>query len=69
MSPYTFINNIFRADAAKNGGVVRRSKNDVERIASHAELEKEVKLRNFHLLEAGDQYVIICNTARLTVHF
>ena len=69
MSPYVFINNIFRADAAKKGGVVRRSKKDVETIASYAELEKEVKRRNFHLLEAGGQYVIVCTTAKLTVHF
>ena len=69
MSPYVFINNIFRADAAKKGGVVRRSKSDVETIASYAELENEVRRRNFHLLEAGGQYVIVCTTAKLTVHF
>jgi hypothetical protein len=67
-SSYSYIRNIFRADAAKNGGLVRRKVEDVHRLATFHELLKEVKERGFHLLETGDQYVIICNLGKFKLH-
>lgn len=69
MSEYRFINNIFRAANAKEGGVVRRSKVDVHRNASFDALAKEAKKRDFHLLETTDQYIVVCNNQRCTLHF
>jgi len=61
MSPYEFINRIFEAKAAKNGGIVRRKIADIEKYASFKYLLKEVGERGFHLIETGDQYVIFCS--------
>jgi hypothetical protein len=56
-----WINKIFRASAAKNGKIVRRSKADVLRNGGYKALLAEVKKRKFHMLRTGGQYVIICN--------
>lgn len=61
MSPYEFINHIFEAKAAKNGGIVRRKIANVEKFASIQYLIQEVKERGFHLIEIEDQFVIFCN--------
>lgn len=55
-----WINQIFRAGEASRGGVVRRSRSSVEREASVAMLEAAVRARGFHLIEAGDQFLILC---------
>ena len=68
MSPYAYINRIFRADAVRQGGIVRRKMADVQRLATFKELKAEVERRGFHLLETGDQYVIVCNAGNFKVH-
>jgi len=64
----TWIQQIFEAQAADSGNVVRRSVHDVGKFASEHELLAEVKQRGFHLIETGDQYVIICNAGVLKIH-
>ncbi|MBF9029640.1 N-(5'-phosphoribosyl)anthranilate isomerase [Rhodobacterales bacterium HKCCE3408] len=54
---------IFSAKAVASGGVVRRSVSDVERILGRERLELEIRRRGFHLIEAGDQFIVICNRA------
>lgn len=61
MSPYEFINDMFRAKTAKSGGIVRRKVASVQTYASLQYLIKEVEARGFHLIETGNQYVVICN--------
>lgn len=61
MSPYTYINAIFDAKLAKNGGVVRRKVACVQKYASINYLKLEVERRGFHLIESGGYYLIICN--------
>ena len=56
-----WINQIFRAQAVRNGGVVRRKIANVAKYASAQDLEAEVKRRGFHMVVSGDQYVILCN--------
>jgi hypothetical protein len=56
-----FINAIFKAASAKNGGIVRRSKASVLKCASYTQLKSAVKKRGFHLLRSGGQYIVICN--------
>ena len=68
MSPYEFINNMFRAKIVKNGGIVRRKVADVQKFASFQYLLKEVSERGFHLIEIGDQYVVICNSGNYRLH-
>jgi hypothetical protein len=59
-----WVRQIFEAQAARRGGVVRRKISSVGRFASEAELIAEVRHRGFHMVVSGDQYVILCNTGR-----
>ena len=68
MSPYQYINQMFRAQAAKDGGIVRRKISNVEKFATYKYLLEEVQNRGFHLVETGDQYVIICNPGNFKLH-
>jgi hypothetical protein len=56
-----WIQQIFRAQAARNGGIVRRKVTSVAQYASGSDLEDEVRRRGFHMVVSGDQYVILCN--------
>lgn len=56
---------LFSAKAVARGGIVRRSVSSVEREIGRAVFEAEVRRRNFHLLEIGDQYIVICNTGHM----
>jgi hypothetical protein len=52
---------MFHAQAARNGGIIRRSVENVQGLASEAELMAQVKARGFHMVRSGDQYVILCH--------
>lgn len=56
---------IFDSEAAKSGGIVRRSVRSVEQQIGRERLIAECRGRGFHLLETGDQFVIICNAGSL----
>lgn len=57
-----WLNQVFAAKAASNGGVVRRKITDVEAKVGRAAFELEVRRRGFHLVEAGTQFLVICDT-------
>ncbi len=63
-----WVDQIFTADQARNGGVVRRSLANVERYASLRELVAEARRRRFHVIETGDQVVILCHEGSLAIH-
>jgi hypothetical protein len=52
---------IFSAGAVNKGNVVRRKRADVFKFGDIDELVLEVQRRRFHMLETGDQLIIICN--------
>lgn len=62
-----WVENIFSAKIATEDGVVRRKKTTVQRYASKEELIAAVKKRRFHLIETGDQYVIVCNSGDVRI--
>ncbi|KNG93469.1 hypothetical protein ATO11_09570 [Pseudaestuariivita atlantica] len=62
-----FTRQLFGAKAAQKGGVVRRSKRDVHREVGLDHLMREVTRRGFHLVESGDQYVIICHPGHIRI--
>lgn len=62
-----WVENIFTAKIAKEDGIVRRKKTTVARYASVDELIAAVKKRKFHMIETGDQYVIVCNTGAIKI--
>jgi hypothetical protein len=57
---------LFAAVAA--GGILRRPVRDIEKGPGRDALLAEVKRHGFHLIECGDQFIIICNKGRLRVH-
>ena len=58
-----WIEQIFEAQCAKAGGIVRRKIADVEKYASRQELVDAVLSRNYHLMETKTDFVINCDTA------
>lgn len=63
-----WLEQIFGAKIAQRGGLVRRKKADVHRYASLSQLLREVERRGWHLIETGDQYVIVCNKGTVRLH-
>lgn len=66
-SASVWISQIFSAQAVRNGGVVRRSRSDVQQFASFSMLKAEVLRRGFHLIRTGDQYVILCHKGDMRI--
>ncbi|MGR3502661.1 hypothetical protein [Pseudaestuariivita sp.] len=62
-----FTRQLFGAKAAQTGGIVRRSKRAVEREIGLDHLLREVERRGFHLVECGDQYIVICNPGEIRI--
>lgn len=62
-----WIAQIFDAKQVKSGGVVRRSRADVQKYASFKLLKSEVLKRGFHLIRTGDQYVVLCHKGDIRI--
>lgn len=62
-----WIDQIFEAQSAQEGGIVRRSVADVKKFASFKDLRSAVKARGFHLLRTGDQYVVLCHKGEIRI--
>lgn len=62
-----WLKDMFAARAVTRGGIVRRAVRDVEREVGRKALAAEVLRRGFHLVECGDQFLIICNTGEMKV--
>jgi hypothetical protein len=63
-----WIEQIFEAKIVKKEGVVRRDKYDVHRYASLAALLEYVRENDWHLVETGDQYVVLCHKGAMKIH-
>ncbi|MHA6324226.1 N-(5'-phosphoribosyl)anthranilate isomerase [Roseivivax sp. CAU 1753] len=59
---------LFGAQAVAKGGVVRRAVRDVDRMIGREAFKREVRMRGFHMVECGGQFIVICNPGRMTVH-
>ena len=58
-----WLQQVFDAKAARQGGIVRRKRRDIERTVGWPRFEQEMKRRGFHAVENCDQIVIFCNNA------
>ena len=67
VSAPAWIARIFRAKAARTGGIVRRKVSSVIKYASVSALKREVRRRGFHLVRAGDDFLIFCNAGNFRV--
>ncbi|MDF1855496.1 N-(5'-phosphoribosyl)anthranilate isomerase [Pseudooceanicola sp.] len=62
-----WLNQVFAAKAARNGGVVRRNLRDVEREVGLDWFRHEIRRRGFHAVENAGQIVVFCNNAPVRV--
>jgi hypothetical protein len=60
-----WIDAIFDAKEAKEGGVVRRAVDSVQKNASEELLVDAVKARSFHVVRTETQYVVLCNSGEI----
>ena len=58
---------LWRSDAAEKGGVIRRSKESVLAHVEISELQDVIYDKGFHLIEAADQYIIICSCDEIKI--
>ena len=65
-----WVEQIFQAQQAQpaNGGVVRRAREDVDKYASLGEIVDYARDNGFHVIETGDQVVILCHSGALVIH-
>jgi hypothetical protein len=60
---------VFSAKAAASGGVIRRNRHWVENEIGRDRFMAEVRARGFHLLETGNQFIVICHPGHIHLHF
>jgi len=56
-----WIRQMFLAQAAADGGIVRRKVRDVERIVGRQRFAEELRRRGYRAVENAGQFVIFCN--------
>ncbi|MEL6840191.1 MAG: N-(5'-phosphoribosyl)anthranilate isomerase [Pseudomonadota bacterium] len=65
ISPDRWLYQMFSAQAARDGGVIRRQVRDVERLIGRQIFETELRRRGYCAVENAGQYVIFCNSQPL----
>lgn len=56
------------SQSARNGGVIRRSVETLERHDLLPEVIVEARKRGWHVLETGGQIVVLCHEGAVTIH-
>lgn len=51
----------FGSKAAISGGVIRRQRNDIDRLVGWDRFERELRKRGYHCFENAGQVIVICN--------
>lgn len=64
----SWLRQLFRAGAVNRGGIVRRKKSDVERMVGLDAVIEYAQQRQFHVVETGDQIIVVCNSGTLKLH-
>ena len=67
--PEGWIAEIFSAKAAGRGGVIRRDVRWIDREVGRDRFMAEIRERGFHLIDTGDQWVVICHAGFFRVVF
>lgn len=60
---------LFSSQSAQKGAVVRRSRRWVEREVGRDAFEREVRRRGYHLIETGDQMIVVCHAGPVRIVF
>lgn len=64
----SWLRQMFGAQAVARRIVVRRKKSSVAKYASYDLLLGWCQQHDFHLVETGDQYIVICNDGQFKLH-
>ncbi|WP_320237462.1 N-(5'-phosphoribosyl)anthranilate isomerase [Cognatiyoonia sp. IB215182] len=67
MTPEIWFRHLFSAQAALDGGVVRRKTRDMERIVGRDVFVAELERRGYSAVENADQVIIFCNAQPVRV--
>jgi len=62
-----WINELFAAQSVANGGIVRRARKNVDDDMLE-ELIHEAGARGYHVIETGEQVVVLCHAGQLVMH-
>jgi hypothetical protein len=55
-------------NAVEKEGIVRRNKEYIDRMGLFRPLLARVRREQYHLIETGEQYIVICNPGALKIH-
>jgi hypothetical protein len=61
VTPDRWITQLFSARAAAEGGIVRRSLSDIDRLVGRDRFMHEVRRRGFRAVENAGQVIVFCN--------
>ena len=62
LPPDVYLRHMFASKAALDGGVVRRSVKDIERVMGREAFCAEMRRRGFTTVENAGQMVVFCNS-------
>ena len=68
-NPDYWLDQVFSAKAVSTRGVIRRSRDWVAMEIGVDRFENAVRARGFHLIEAGQQLVVICHAGPVIMRF
>lgn len=61
ISPDRWLCQMFTAQIAARGGIIRRQVRDVERLIGRDRFLREIERRGYQLAENGEYFIIFCN--------
>ena len=64
----SYLRDIFAAQSARTGGVIRRKVRDVERMAGREMFLGHCRARGFRVIENNGHFIMLCNRAPVVVH-
>ena len=62
-----WVKQIFDSQIAKRGGIVRRKIKSIDKQSSRQELTAECGKLGYHIIEHGDQWLIFCDKAKVSL--
>lgn len=68
ISPDRWLCQLFSAQVAASGGIVRRQVRDVERLIGRERFLHEIRRRGYRVVENAGHFVIFCNTDPVRMH-
>lgn len=67
LDPDTYMRDLFRSKAVRDGAVIRRKSRDIDRLIGRDRFLTELNRRGFRAVENGGQIVVFCNAEPVRV--